>query len=141
MTHAPAHLRSLEMLKSRADDVAERAKQMADSLRAEFARTLLAEVFPDHSVAIFSRHWEENEPQLLQVLSASDVVDDFEMSEDPGLKTLPAEHRDYVSWAQAEIQAIGSDDDILRHLSFGETDHEGWTEFQLVLHPDAGSKQ
>lgn len=135
-TTAPAHVRSLGLLKESAERVAGEAKHLADSLRAEYARLLIAEAFPEHTLAIFARNWDEEKPMLIQLLAGQTDIADLDLQEDPELDSIAPEKRKLLIEAERAIQVIGSDDDILRHLSPGETEHGDWTEFQLVLHPE-----
>lgn len=131
----PPHVRSLELMKSRAENVAASAKHLADTLRAEYARLLLAEAFPGYTLAIFSRNWDEDEPKLLQILSDHRDLDDIDLSlSSPA--ALPADQQSAAYAAQLQIRLIGSDDEILEHLDPGETEHEGWEEFVLYLDAD-----
>jgi hypothetical protein len=129
------HVRSLELMKSRAESVAADAKHLADSLRAEYARLLLAEAFPGYTLAVFARSWGEDSPRLLQVLSDRRDQIDIDLSES-NPAALPQAQQTAVYAAQLQITLIGSDDEILEHLDPGETDHEGWEEFVLYLDPD-----
>lgn len=133
---APAHVRSLGMLKESAERVAGEAKHLADSLRAEYARLLIAEAFPGHTLAIFARNWDEEKPVLIQLLTNQPQSTDLDLQEDPELESIAPEKRKLLIEAERAIQIIGSDDDILQHLSQGETEHADWTEFQLVLRPE-----
>lgn len=129
------HVRSLELMKSRAENIAANAKHLADSLRAEYARLLLAEAFPGYALAVFARDWEEDEPKLLQLLSDRRDLDDIDLTlSNPA--ALPEEQRRAAYEAQLQIRLIGSDEEILEHLDPGETEHEGWEEFVLYLDAD-----
>lgn len=131
----PPHVRSLELMKNRAESVAASAKHLADALRAEYARLLLVEAFPGYALAVFARNWEEAEPKLLQILSDRRDLTDVDLSlSSPA--ALPADQQRAAYEAQLQIRLIGDDDAILEHLDPGETEHEGWEEFVLYLAAD-----
>jgi len=98
-------------------------KRRADALRVEHARALLHNAFPHHSLAVFTRYWEEEEPNLLHILGGEDDIESW-----------AAGTPEYSAACEAEvaIRLIGHDDDILEFLNAGE-EHEGWIEFQLPL--------
>jgi len=106
-----------------AEEALEQAKLKADALRAEFARTILHETFPTHEIAIFSRHYDEEEPELLHILGGLADIEEWPLGT-PG--------REAILEAETAIQLMGHDDDILEFLTQGE-EHEGWIEFQLPL--------
>lgn len=135
-TVAP-HIGSLKAFTEHAVRVAAEAKHLADSLRAEYARQLLHEHFPNHALAVFARNWDEDQPSLIQLLSANDAASDLDlMKPAPDFEDLPQEKRAAVIDAEAKIIAIGSDDEILEYLDPGAEEHQDWTEFVLYLDPN-----
>ncbi len=133
----PPHIVSLGQLKAKSEDVAARAKHVADTLRADYAAQLLHAVFPEHTLAIFARHWDEAEPALVQLLSRTSRVPDLEFSKGHSdFDALQTHEKSALINAEQEIMKIGSDDDILEHLDPGAEEHRDWTEFVLYLDPD-----
>lgn len=136
-TSITPHIGSLGAFTERAVKVAAEAKHLADSLRAEYARQLLHEHFPGHTLAVFARNWDEDNPALIQLLSANDAYPDLDlMKPAPDFDDLPQDKRAAVIEAEAKIVAIGADDDILEHLDPGAEEHQDWTEFVLYLDPN-----
>lgn len=133
------HLASLAAFAEQATDVAARAKHLADSLNVELARQTLAEVFPQHTLAVFSQRLDEEDAvRLIQILSDSPDVADLDGTDDnpdtgPKLAFLAPDHVRAVYAAEHLIRQIGTAYQILTHLEPGESEHEGWTEFQLPL--------
>lgn len=125
-------MKSLAAMRDRAEDVATRAKTMADTLRVAYARELLREAFPGYTLAVFARDWNEDQPLLLQILSDQPDQVDIDLSlSSPAF--LPDDQRLAAYEAQLQIAKIGSDEEILEHLDPGEIEHEGWEEFMLSL--------
>lgn len=134
-TYIPPHVGSLKLLTDRAADVAANAKHLADQLRTHYAKALLKEAFPDHTLAVFARNWDEDQPSLLQLLSDRADVDDIDLSHDED-GHLSRSQKSALAAAEHQIRLIGPDDDLLDHLESGQEDHSDWFEFQLSLSDD-----
>ena len=134
-THIPPHIGSLKLLTDHAVNVAADAKHLADQLRTHYAKALLKESFPDHTLAIFIRNWDEDRPSLLQLLSHGAGVDDIDLTDDEDAH-LSSEQDKALAAAEHQIRLIGSDDDLLNHLDPSDEDHGDWFEFQLPLDDD-----
>lgn len=132
----PPHIQSLKRMKDQAEDVEARAKTLADALRADYAANLLHDAFPDYALAIFARRWDEDEPALLQLLSAEADKPDLELGNDErSFIDLPEDKKSIVIEAERSVIRIGSDQDILDHLDPGDTEHDDWYEFVMHLDP------
>lgn len=132
-TTPPRDLLTIRAERAVAQEALEAAKRQVNKLHAEFARTVLHEAFPEHSIAIFARNLEDPEPHLLHILSGTDAVEDVE--EWP--HASPA--RTAIYEAENAIVVMGHDDDILEYLDAGD-EHEGWIEFQLRLSSPEGAE-
>lgn len=117
-----------------AERVLAAAKAAVDSLRAEHATVALRQAFPLHTLAVFTRHWDEPGPRLRQLLSDQADVEDIYFDDEVGLDRGEATA---CSVAENAIRRMGADDDIWMHLRKPDEPHEGWCEFQLPLRPDA----
>lgn len=113
------------------------AKNKADAARAEYAAALLGETFPQHTLAVFTRNWDQDEPHLLQLISGAEGVEDLEVWEERD--QLSPEQLHAVNQAEIAIVLIGSDDDILEHLDPSDEYHNDWVEFDLPLNVTEGS--
>jgi hypothetical protein len=107
------------------------AKTTADAARAEHAKALLSDAFPQHTLAVFTRNWDQDEPHLLQLISGAEGVDDLQVWEERD--RLSPEQLHAVNQAEIAIVLIGADDDILEHLDRSDEFHEDWVEFDLPL--------
>jgi len=118
-----------------AENVLAQATDSANIIRVMHAAAVLTEHFPSHTLAVFFRNWDENEATLVQLLSASDDVDDLDLRDESVAGALSAEQLRAVGTADFAIRLIGSDNELGRHLTEGEEEHEGWYEFTLDLIP------
>jgi hypothetical protein len=107
------------------------AEQEADALRVAHAGALLAEAFPQHTLAVFARNWDEDEPHLLQLLTSVDGVEAIEVADER--ESMTTAQKRALKDAEWAIVLIGSDDHIVRHLEVSEEDHVDWVEFDLAL--------
>lgn len=117
-----------------AEKVLAEAKTAADALRAEHAAAALRQAFPQHTLAVFTRAWDEDGPKLYQLLSSQEGVDDIDLEEDG--EKLTREQLVACSVADRAIRLIGSDDEIYEHLDLPDEEHQDWTEFDLSLVPE-----
>lgn len=129
------HLQSLERMKHKAENVAERAKDLADSLRSDYAAQLLADAFPDHTHVTFSRHWDDDFPTIDTIRDEAGMAEPIHLrqADAPDYDRLSATQRHAVAHGELQIISIGSDDDILKHLQPGEVHSNERTVFVLAL--------
>lgn len=103
-------------------------------LRIEQARRELGTAFPDHTLAVFGRYWEDREANLRQLISDRRDTDDVEVTSIDGTKSLTPAQRQAISSANVALYRL-SDDDLAEYLTEGETPHSDWIEFTLGLAP------
>ena len=134
------HLVRLVAEKMAAEALLAATKRDADAVRVQYARALLADAFPDHKIAVFAREWDEDSVRLIRILSHSTTIATSGAGSrpDPGAASLDG--RQKAAWLQAEraIADIGSDEALYQYLKPGETRHQDWYEFRLVLCPGLG---
>lgn len=112
------------------------AQQAADAVRVEHAVAVLHDAFPQHTLAIYLRNWDQDEPHLAQLLTPVDGVKDVEVEDD--FSELPTKQQRAIATADEAIRLIGSDEDIADYLNLADERHPDWVEFQLPLTTDAG---
>lgn len=131
----PIDQNDAEQLKA-ARDIAEEAlaesKAAADVLRVAYSMAVLSDAFPQHSLVVFARSWDQDEPRIIQILSATEGVEDIDVQE-PEAVSLSDEQWRAINEADNSIVAIGSDEEIWQHLDAGEEEHEDWYEFDLAI--------
>lgn len=132
----PIDQNDAEQLKA-ARDIAEEAlaeaKRAADVLRTAYARALLTQAFPSHSLAVFARSRDEDEAKLIQLVSSTEGVDDLELTEEAVYDALSPEQKHAFNEADSAIALIGDDDDLWGHLEAPDEEHDDWYEFDLYL--------
>lgn len=112
------------------------AQQAADAVRVEHAVAVLHDAFPQHTLAIYLRNWDQDQPHLAQLLTPVDGVKDVEVEDD--FSELPTKQQRAITTADEAIRLIGSDEDIADYLNLADERHPDWVEFQLPLTTDAG---
>lgn len=120
------------------------AEHAADMLRVAYARRLLSDAFPHHGVAVFVRSWNEDRPQLVQLLSSQEGVEDIDLTQNPPTP-LPKGTSKAFREAKRTIQRIADDDRLLAQVNLYGADfdhvHDGWVEFDLSLAEVEGPEQ
>lgn len=118
------------------------AQSLVNKLRTRHAHTVLAEVFPHHSLAVFTRNWDQDEPHLIQLLAPADAHEsilDLDLTDDEVVQTLTIEQQRAINTADMAIRLIGdraNDEELWNYLDAPDEVREDWYEFQLDLTND-----
>lgn len=119
-----------------AQETADRAQFIADDIGLQRAAALLAQAYPDGTLAVFSREWDQDEPMLIQIIcqTEDDILVDkqtFLGHTDP----LALFRRHAVIMAENAMAQIKSDETRYEHILVepGSELHAGWIEFDLDL--------
>lgn len=129
-----ATAREIGLLRELAEKHLMEAKSIANQLRVRHARAVLLEEFPHHTVAVFTRAWDEDKPKLLQLISGSPDVDDIDYPDQSKLHPNMTREQAVAWWAAERIiLRIGSDQELAEVLEEPSEIHNDWVEFDLLL--------
>lgn len=115
------------------------AQSLTNKLRARHAHAVLVKAFPHHSLAVFTRNWDQDEPRLIQLLAPADAdaaIQDIDVTDDELVQSLPIEQQRAINIADMAIRLIGdrsNDEELWNHLDAPDEEREDWYEFQLDL--------
>ncbi|MCI4659694.1 hypothetical protein [Cryobacterium zhongshanensis] len=126
-------IEEIEAARDIAETILDSAKRPADLLRVMHAKAVLRQAFPQHAVAVFARYWDQDEPRLIQLISAEDDVEDVELQDDDVATALTGDQKRAASVADRAIRLLGSDDEVWNYLDAPDEEHEDWYEFDLTL--------
>jgi hypothetical protein len=126
-------IEEIEAARDIAETVLDSAKRPADLLRVMHAKAVLRQAFPQHAVAVFARYWDQDEPRLIQLISAEDDVEDVAVQDDDVAAALTDVQKRAASVADRAIRLLGSDDEVWNYLDEPDEEHEDWYEFDLTL--------
>lgn len=115
------------------------ALSLANKMRTRHARAVLVEAFPQHSLAVFTRNWDQDEPRLIQLLAPADAdtsVLDLDLTDDEVVHALTSGQQSAINTADMAIRLIGdraNDEELWNHLEAPDEEREDWYEFQLDI--------
>lgn len=110
-----------------------KAEENANALRVEHAAATLREVFPQHTLAVFGRTWDEDAPRLMQLLSSEEGVVDIDLDDDASAESLTREQSKACALADTVAKLIRGDIEMSQCLASDIKVHADWVEFNLAL--------